>query len=138
MKRSFLSKDLQKTQQFLVQYRPKAKESNRPASFNITPASLASGASGAPDFLLKGCLDSTKCNLESPFTGHVILEHCSVPVRSLELQLVRVETCGCAEGYAKEGLLVVSADTNSLTGCYFLQLLKYRTFRLEMGTFHIT
>jgi hypothetical protein len=30
------------------------------------------------------------------------LEKCAVPVRSVELQLVRVETCGCAEGYARE------------------------------------
>lgn len=105
VKRSFLSKDLQKTQQFLVQYKSKPRELRKPVPFSITPASLASGAAGAPDFLLKGCLDCTKCNIEEPFTGHVILERCSVPVRSLELQLVRVETCGCAEGYAKEGWL---------------------------------
>ena len=24
-------------------------------------------------------------------------------IKSIELQLIRVETCGCAEGYAKEG-----------------------------------
>lgn len=103
VKRSFLSKDLQKTQQFLVQNQPKPKEPIRSVPFSITPATLSSGAAGAPDFLLKGVLDSTKCNIEEPFTGHVILERCSIPVRSLELQLVRVETCGCAEGYAKEG-----------------------------------
>lgn len=136
IKRSFLSKDLQKTQQFLVQYRPKPKEPKRPVPFNITPASLASGASGAPDFILKGCLDSTKCNLESPFTGHVILEHCAVPVRSLELQLVRVETCGCAEGYAKEGSLFCFIYHFNL--CCLLQLQKYRTFKSAMEIFHTT
>ena len=40
--------------------------------------------------------------MNRPFTGHVILERCAAPVRSIELQLVRVETCGCAEGYARE------------------------------------
>lgn len=25
------------------------------------------------------------------------------PIKSIELQLVRVETCGCLEGYAKDG-----------------------------------
>ena len=28
---------------------------------------------------------------------------CEVPIKSIELQLIRVETCGCAEGYAKDG-----------------------------------
>jgi hypothetical protein len=27
---------------------------------------------------------------------------CESPIKSIELQLVRVETCGCVEGYAKE------------------------------------
>lgn len=33
----------------------------------------------------------------------LIVEHCEVPIKSVELQLVRVETCGCAEGYARDG-----------------------------------
>ena len=33
----------------------------------------------------------------------LILEHCEIPIKSVELQLVRVETCGCAEGYARDG-----------------------------------
>lgn len=111
IKRSFLSKDLQKSQQFLVQYRPKLKEPTKSVPFNITPSSLATGASGAPDFLLRGCLESTKCSLDSPFTGYLVLERCSVPVRSVELQLVRVETCGCAEGFAREGIVIVFYET---------------------------
>lgn len=103
IKRSFLSKDLQKSQQFLVQYKPSPKEPLKPVPFTITPSTLATGSSGAPDFLLRGRLDSTRCNIEKPFSGFLVLEKCSIPVRSVELQLVRVETCGCAEGFAKEG-----------------------------------
>lgn len=33
----------------------------------------------------------------------IVVEKCDVPIKSMELQLVRVETCGCAEGYAKDG-----------------------------------
>jgi hypothetical protein len=33
----------------------------------------------------------------------LIVEHCEIPIKSVELQLVRVETCGCAEGYARDG-----------------------------------
>jgi hypothetical protein len=43
----------------------------------------------------------TDCH--SAFRLQLIVEHCEVPIKSVELQLVRVETCGCAEGYARDG-----------------------------------
>jgi hypothetical protein len=33
----------------------------------------------------------------------LVLEQCEAAIKSIEIQLVRVETCGCAEGYAKDG-----------------------------------
>lgn len=33
----------------------------------------------------------------------LVVEQCEIGVKSIELQLVRVETCGCAEGYARDG-----------------------------------
>lgn len=33
----------------------------------------------------------------------ILIDHCSEPIKGIELQLVRLETCGCADGYAKEG-----------------------------------
>lgn len=103
IKRSFLSKDLLKTQQFLVQYKPKPSEGIRPVTFKINPSSLVSGGAGAPRFSLKGKFDSTRCTVSKPLTGFLIVEDCEITIRSLELQLVRVETCGCAEGYARDG-----------------------------------
>ncbi|CAH1367402.1 hypothetical protein MTP99_008633 [Tenebrio molitor] len=110
VKRSFLSKDLQKSQQFLVQYwpgrnpgpPPQIKDGRRSVQFKLSPVTLASGGAGAPDFVLSGQLNGTCCSISKPFTGCMKLEKCAVPVRSVELQLVRVETCGCAEGYARE------------------------------------
>lgn len=32
----------------------------------------------------------------------IIVNQCSAPIKSIELQLVRIETCGCAEGYSKD------------------------------------
>ncbi|GFO07993.1 Down syndrome critical region protein 3 homolog [Plakobranchus ocellatus] len=32
----------------------------------------------------------------------LVIESCEAPIKSIEIQLVRVETCGCAEGYAKD------------------------------------
>lgn len=58
---------------------------------------------GLPDFFIKGQLDTVCCDIKKPFKGKLIVLKSSTPIRSIELQLVRVETCGCAEGYAKEG-----------------------------------
>ncbi|CAG9816314.1 unnamed protein product [Phaedon cochleariae] len=110
IKRSFLSKDLQKSQQFLIQYRPgynacpqlPLRDKRTPVNFELSPSTLSSGRTGAPDFLLKGVIDTVCCNISKPFKGKLVLVKCAVPVRSIELQLVRVETCGCAEGYARE------------------------------------
>ncbi|XP_022904115.1 vacuolar protein sorting-associated protein 26C isoform X2 [Onthophagus taurus] len=102
IKRSFLSKDLQKSQQFMVQYRPRIADPPRSIQFTISPASLASGGSGAPNFKIHGKFDSSRCSVSSPLTGYLIVEHCAVPIKSIELQLVRVETCGCAEGFSRD------------------------------------
>ncbi|KAF5287330.1 hypothetical protein FQR65_LT02203 [Abscondita terminalis] len=103
VKRSFLSKDLQKSQQFFVQYVPQPHKPLHPVTFTMSPASVVAKGGGVPDFFIRGHLDSTNCSVLRPFTGHIILERCEMAVRSIELQLVRVETCGCAEGYAKDG-----------------------------------
>ena len=55
-----------------------------------------------PDFLVSGKIDTVNCCITKPFTGELTVDHCQAPIRSIELQLVRVETCGCAEGYARD------------------------------------
>lgn len=37
------------------------------------------------------------------FHFQLVVDHCEIGIKSIELQLVRVETCGCAEGYARDG-----------------------------------
>lgn len=76
---------------------------SRPVFFSISPASLSSTNSNVPNFLVKGKFDSTRCSVSSPLTGYLSIEYCAVAIKSVELQLIRVETCGCAEGYAREG-----------------------------------
>ncbi|XP_065837242.1 vacuolar protein sorting-associated protein 26C-like [Oscarella lobularis] len=109
MKRSLLSRDLNKQQEFLVEYKPdsstsmKASDQKR-VDFEITPQSLnqAKEKTGLPKFLITGHLDSASCLITEPLRGELIVEKSSVPIKSIELQLVRVETCGCAEGYARD------------------------------------
>ena len=55
--------------------------------------------SDAVSFTLSGTLDRAVCDIEQPLQGNISVEHSAKPIKSIELQLVRVETCGCAEGY---------------------------------------
>lgn len=50
----------------------------------------------------KGKIDVSTCSIVRPFTGELTVVRSEAPVKSIELQLVRVETCGCLEGYAKD------------------------------------
>ena len=105
MKRSLLSKDLQKVSEFIVEYGADAlKATEKKVDFTISPLSLANvkERSNVPDFQVTGIIDSVCCCITKPFTGELVVEKCSAPIRSIELQLVRVETCGCAEGYARD------------------------------------
>ena len=105
MKRSLLSKDLLKVAEFIVEYGSDAlKATEKSVDFTISPLSLANikERSNVPDFQVTGTIDSVCCCITKPFTGELVVEKCSAPIRSIELQLVRVETCGCAEGYARD------------------------------------
>lgn len=85
------------------------KATSHPVAFTVTPDSLRNvrDRQNVPRFLVKGRFDSTVCSVAKPFTGELVIEHCNVPVKSVELQLVRVETCGCAEGYARDGWYIL-------------------------------
>ena len=45
-----------------------------------------------PDVLVRGTLDTALACIDEPFTGELVVEKCDDSVRSIDLQLVRVET----------------------------------------------
>ncbi|XP_065678263.1 vacuolar protein sorting-associated protein 26C isoform X1 [Hydra vulgaris] len=105
MKRSLLNKDLQKTCDFLIEYKPKFtnQQPNKEVPFKISSKALTQKVSGKiPNCIVTGFLRSVNCNIVDPFYGELTIENSEMPIKSIELQLVRVETCGCAEGYAKD------------------------------------
>ena len=109
IKRSFLSKDVNKSLEFIVEdkiIKTLKPNSKKAIAFKITPESLpnAKERSNVPRFSISGKLDSLNCKLTEPFTGEVTIDHCEAIIKSIELQLVRVETCGCAEGYSRDGM----------------------------------
>ncbi|XP_039747544.1 vacuolar protein sorting-associated protein 26C isoform X2 [Pararge aegeria] len=106
MKRSFLNKPLNTSCQFFVQYKPQERAPPKPVRCEITPATLRAAGGGTranmPAFQLYAEVDSTVCALDAPLTGKIRVDECSAPIKSIELQLVRLETCGHSEGYSKD------------------------------------
>lgn len=105
MKRSMLSKDLANEVKFKVEYKKSAqKHSTQPVEFTVSPENLENvkQRDRIPKFKLSGKLESAVCSIEQPFVGEITVEESEATIKSIELQLVRVETCGCAEGYAKD------------------------------------
>ena len=109
VKRSFLAKSFQKTQQFCIQYKPSLEDSlqlpAKEVSFSISPESLQKNTKERitmPRFLITGKLERTEFCITQPLRGHLTVQHTEAAIKSIELQLVRVETCGCNEGYAKD------------------------------------
>ncbi|XP_045778655.1 vacuolar protein sorting-associated protein 26C [Maniola jurtina] len=122
MKRSFLNKPLNASCQFFVQYKHQERAPAKPVRCEITPATLraAGGATRAnmPKFQLYAEIDSTVCALDSPLTGKIRVDECSVSIKSIELQLVRVETCGYTEGYSKDATEIQNIQVGDGDVCH--------------------
>lgn len=110
IKRSFLAKDVSKSLEFIVEdkfVKKPEKEPNKVVNFKVMPESLQNTRDrdkvSVPRFCITGKIDSLLCKLSEPLTGELVIEHCEAVIKSIELQLVRVETCGCAEGYSRDG-----------------------------------
>ena len=96
--RGMMKKSLHKDLEFIIEVPTGKSTEPVPATFVITPESLenvsASILATIPRFRVSGRLHRSNCPINLPFTGEVIIEQSVAPIRSLELQLVRVETVG--------------------------------------------
>ncbi|XP_015511224.1 vacuolar protein sorting-associated protein 26C [Neodiprion pinetum] len=134
IKRSFLAKDVSKSLEFIMEDKPVnlqlQKAHSKIVFYKITPESLQNirERTGVPKFLISGRLDSVCCKLTQPLTGEVIIEHCEVPIKSIELQLVRVETCGCAEGYSRDATEIQNIQIGEGNVCTGLAIPVYMIF----------
>ena len=64
-----------------------------PHNFTISHENLeASTTASIPKFKFEGVLFSTNCAFNEPFDGHIIKRHSELQIKSVEIQLVRVET----------------------------------------------
>ena len=106
VRRGMLSKNLKRSIEFIIEAPDARPPKPSPAPFTIVPESLEnvrkSALSQVPAFKISGQLDSVVCHVGEPLTGEVVIEECSATIKSIELQLVRVETCGYQDGTARE------------------------------------
>lgn len=111
MPRGMLSNNLKKSKEFIVALKHNTEWAQRALEskafpFTVTPDHLQnvkqSSRSRVPDFLFEGTLDRIICNVNQPFTGSLVIKKCAAEIKSIELQLVRVESCRYMEGEARE------------------------------------
>ncbi len=130
MKRSLLNKDLQKVSEFIVEYVDSERGEDKSVDFTITPQSLENvkDRGRVPDFLVRGKIDTVNCSITKPFCGELVVERSAAIIRSIELQLVRVETCGCAEGYARDPTEIQNVQLADGDVCRGMQIPIYMVF----------
>lgn len=111
VERGLMSKNLLNNKEFIVELLAdeELKRSQQKAEqfkFKIAPSSLqnvkASSRSKIPEFKFEGYLDHTTCSINESFSGKLVIKKCAVDIKSIELQLVRVESCTYMEGEARE------------------------------------
>jgi len=107
LKRGMLSKSLKRQLEFVVEAPDTAPPLKpQPVPFSIVPESLEnvkqSSLRHVPSLKVSGRLDSVLCSINEPLEGEVTVEHCSAAIKSVELQLVRIETCHYSDGVARE------------------------------------
>jgi hypothetical protein len=131
LKRKFLAKDCQAKIQFFIQNQPQTIERTVPVHFSISPETLQKSSKeriSIPRFLITGTLDSTTCCVSKPFNGYITIHHSEIPIKTIEIQLVRVETCGCAEGYSKDATEIQNLQIADGNCCPKIQIPIYMTF----------
>ena len=96
--RGVLKKALKKEIEFIVEVPSPTtiKTDSSLLNFTISPNSLDNVQSEfmqtIPNFLITGKLHKTNCPINEPLTGEFTIDISVAPIRSVELQLVRVET----------------------------------------------
>lgn len=127
MTRGMMAKNIKKSKEFMVEIEAEAdfkkQIGDQPFAFKVSPDSLQNvkevSKKKIPDFLFEGKLAHTVCSVNQPFSGEITITRCAVDIKSIELQLVRVESCSYMEGEAREATEIQNiqiADGNVMRG----------------------
>lgn len=131
--RGVMKKDLRKDMEFLVEI-PNSVTSldPLPVQFDISPESLENVSqhvlASIPKFKISGKLHKSKCPINQPLTGEVVVEQSLAPIRSVELQLVRVETVNAEGKCLKEATEIQNIQIGDGNICKNLTVPMYMVF----------
>jgi hypothetical protein len=131
--RGVLKKGLSKDIEFLVELPGQGDTKDPEAkSFSITPESLgglnAKQLAAIPKFSIAGKVHRTRCPINQPFTGEVIVEMAQAPVKAMELQLVRVETVTMEGRTTKESTEIQTIQIGDGNVCRNLSVPMYMVY----------
>jgi len=105
MKRGRMSKPIGKSVEFILEVPPKPdadKIIRKPIAFELTPKLVKSSKADLADFQIIGEIEGQEWALTDKLGGYVSVQRTAMPIRSVEMQLLRIETCGCLEGFSKD------------------------------------
>ena len=92
--------------EFVAEVPEAQRRAAEPIEFSISPESMKNvkrdKVGQLSRFLVTGRINRTNCSLDAPFTGEVTVVESEKPVKSIDLQLVRVESLGAGEGKLTE------------------------------------
>lgn len=107
MKMGMFARDVKKFIEFVVHnpgqgYDPSMDQPQERKHWTMQPSNLQNVRkallTAVPDYRVIGYLEHTKCDLSEPFIGELKIESTAIKIKSIELQLVRVESCSVTEG----------------------------------------
>lgn len=94
--RGVMKKGINKEIEFIVEVPVKKTLEGAPGEFEINPDVLeniaAADAASFPKFKIAGKVHRYNCPITLPFTGEIVIESSDAAIRTLELQLVRLES----------------------------------------------
>eukprot|EP00505_MAST-04D_sp_SCG-Rhode-Island_P003609 Stramenopile-MAST_4_protein_3609 len=130
--RGMLKNNLTSELEFIVECPDFGENPPEPVPFDITPGTLEnvkrSSLKNIPHFRIVGKLHRTNCQVHIPFTGQIVIESSAAPIKSIELQLVRVETVAYSEGTAREATEIQNIQLADGDVCRDLTIPIYMVF----------
>eukprot|EP01135_Chromosphaera_perkinsii_P012455 Nk52_evm66s2657 gene=Nk52_evmTU66s2657 len=135
IQRTMLSKDISKSVEFIVEARPNGTIMRIPIPFTMSKETILqnlkksrASSNDVPEFCIEGRIDSAECDLTKPFTGELIVRSSSQSIKSIEIQLVRVETCSYTEGFTRDPTEVQNIQIADGNVCFDVPLPLYMIF----------
>jgi len=128
----FFAKPLEKEIEFVVECPCSEIPPKVSVDFEIKPESLENvkktSIESIPKFSIRGKLRSINCPLNAPFTGELTVVESATRIRSIELQLVRVETIISGSQVAKESTEIQNLQVGDGNVCKNLAIRLYMVF----------